>query len=83
MWLGSVLVALVVCLSKTDVTVPLTGLRITRGALGLGKWKRLPRDPARASADASPTRPVRQLSSMNFVTEAWSVWVWSTKFVLA
>ncbi len=39
--------------------------------------------PSCASNDASPMRPVNQLSSMNFVIEACSVAVWSTKFVFA
>ena len=36
-------------------------------------------DPARASSESSPIRPVDQLSSMKRRIEVWSVWVWSTK----
>ena len=34
--------------------------------------------PARWSNEWSPIRPVRQLSSMNFRIELWSVSEWST-----
>src|SRR5690348_519633 len=40
-------------------------------------------DPALASNDASPIRPVFQLSSMNRVIEDWSVVALSTKFDFA
>ncbi len=65
------------------LTAPVVVSSSTSRCCGWAKSS-MPRiDPARASNDWSPMRPVDQLSSMNFVVEVCSIAVWSTSFCLA
>ena len=66
---------------RTDFTEP-SVLSRTCLLLGCLKSKADVSDPARVSKEASPIRPVCQLSSMNRVIEACSVRVWSTELTL-
>src|SRR5215469_11950121 len=63
---------------------PVLGLR-SSGGLGVClKFSMFVIGPARVSNDPPPIRcPLSQLSSINRITEDWSVTVWSTKFGLA
>ena len=60
-------------------TAPVFGSRISFLLLGCCRKSNMPvRLLARWSNEWSPIRPVRQLSSMNFRIELWSVSEWST-----
>src|ERR671939_939842 len=63
-----------------DTGKPVAGSRITRESWRRLKSNRLVSGPARTSKEPSPMRPSCQLSSMNRITEVWSVLVWSTWF---
>ena len=63
---------------------PVDGLRKSLFDLGpCVKLNMLRSEPAPASKDWFPIRPVCQLFSMNAKMDAWSVTVWSTKFGFA